>query len=195
MNDLATVLVHCNLRKMLDDWFKDDSAALLCFHELQTLLEDMISTDVADKREHLVLLESFIDQVGRLLGCLSSFDALFKKDLQCSCTMHVDGDLAEVLLDGFKNLLDLTLRGLLEEHLAQEVSERMHHQLVEGCVLIEKLVKHIFNELRCLLSILLLRQPGHVLGDLVLQYLTPVLVPRKEERLLNQVRTPSFFSR
>ena len=49
--------------------------------------------------------------------------------------MLVYGDLAEVLLDRIEDLLYLSLRTLLEEHLAQEVGLRMHHQLVEGRIL------------------------------------------------------------
>ena len=41
--------------------------------------------------------------------------------------MLVDCDFAEVLFDGVKDLLYLCLRGLLEEHLAEEVCEWVHH--------------------------------------------------------------------
>ena len=54
--------------------------------------------------------------------------------------MLVDCDFAEVLFDGVKDLLYLCLRGLLEEHLTQEISERVHHELMEGSILKEKLV-------------------------------------------------------
>ena len=89
--------------------------------------------------------------------------------------MLVDGDLAEVLPDCFEHLLYLSLRGLLEEHLAQEVSKRVHHQFMEGCILEEKLMKYIFYELRWC-WILLLRQPGHLFSDFVLEHLTPFLI-------------------
>lgn len=69
------------------------------------------------------------------MGRLASLDALVEKDLQGSSPVLVYGDLAEVLLDRIEDLLYLSLRTLLEEHLAQEVGLRMHHQLVEGRIL------------------------------------------------------------
>ena len=107
--------------------------------------------------------------------------------------MLVYGDFTEVLLDRIKDLLYLCLWGLLEEHLAQEISERMHHQLMEGRVLEEKLVEYIFNELWWS-WVLLLRQPGHILCDLLLQHLTARLVSRKDKRFLNQVLAPIFIT-
>ena len=69
------------------------------------------------------------------MGCLASLDALVQQDLQGSSPVLVYGDLAEVLLDCIEDFLDLSLRTLLEEHLAEEVGLRVHHQLVESCIL------------------------------------------------------------
>ena len=61
MNDLAAILVHCDLWEVLDNWLKDNSAAFFSLHKPEALLEDVIPTNVADECENLPFGESFVD--------------------------------------------------------------------------------------------------------------------------------------
>ena len=46
--------------------------------------------------------------------------------LDCTGTMHVQGDVDQVLRDGFADDVALLIRGVLDELLAQIISERIY---------------------------------------------------------------------
>lgn len=58
---LASVLIACDLSKMLNDWVINDRAALICLQKNQALSQDMIAPDIAAKLEYSTILQCFKD--------------------------------------------------------------------------------------------------------------------------------------
>jgi len=107
LHDLTSVLIARYLLEVLQHWCKDHLVASLCPDEFQTLLNDVVATDIAHQLEDPAFLEAFADQFGSLLGCLSSLDAFIKQHLKCPSATGVLGDAVELGLDSIKDFFDL----------------------------------------------------------------------------------------
>jgi hypothetical protein len=104
--------------------------------------------------------------------------------------MHVCSNLAEVVADRLKYILQLHLGSLPEEFLTEEVGDLVHHQLVESAVLlVEQLVEYIFHELAMLVWWLELKD---FFVDLILQELEAAFILGKQLSFLDQ-KCGAFF--
>ena len=100
--------------------------------------------------------------------------------------MGVGRDLEEVTLDLLEDGLELLLCCLSEDLLAEEIGDLMHHQLVEGDVLLaEKVVDQLLDEPALALLLLLLHLED-LFVDLVLEKCQPILVFAEDLRFLDQ---------
>lgn len=99
--------------------------------------------------------------------------------------MRVHADSAELKFYVVENLFEVLFACLLEEHLAQEVGEGVHHELVELIGFRQETLKHVLYELAVRAGPRVVEQLDFF-SDLSLQNLTPKLVPREQETIVNQ---------
>ena len=126
--DLAAVLVLRHLREVLHDGLVDDRATFVRLQEHQALAEDVVAAHVAAQVEDAAALEGLVDQRRGALGPLMALDEfVLEEHLQGPRAVDVRPDLAKVVPNGLEDPLELLLRSLPEELLAEEVGDLVHH--------------------------------------------------------------------
>lgn len=106
--------------------------------------------------------------------------------------MLVDCDLTKIVFNSVQHFFYLSLACLLEEHLAKEICQGVHHELVEGLVLEKKFLQYILDKLAGQVGPHLGLQL-HFLVDLVLEHLAAILVSSKDIRLFDQEASAIVF--
>lgn len=132
----TTVTMGGNLDAVLSDSIVDE--LVIFWSELvEALLNDMVTIEVLDQSHHMKAKREN-DRIDlSIIAVISLSPSGQKVDhlLNCSCTMHVKGDVDKLCRDGFTDDIALFVSGILQELLAQVVSERIRHELrkvVEG---------------------------------------------------------------
>ena len=128
LNHLTPVFVLRNLRKMSENWFENDCTVLCLIHKGQTLLQNVISSYIARHFKNSTTFEAFIEQKAGPCSLFAPLDALFFKEcLKGTSSVWVYGDARKIRPQNSKNLFNLGLWCLLEQSLAKEIGDLMHH--------------------------------------------------------------------
>lgn len=115
---------------------------LSLIHQSQTLLQNVIRSNITGHFKNSTPFQSLIQQIASSCRLFIPLDALFLEEgLKGARSVRIYCNARKIGPQNGQNLLNLRLGRLLEQSLAEKVGDLVHHELVQGRILEEQLVK------------------------------------------------------